>query len=75
MSSPRKLRCTVSSITDHGGHVYTVDLASTVPMPAFRAGQFLHLTVDPYDPSSYWPESRVFSIASSPRERNRIRIC
>jgi ferredoxin-NADP reductase len=31
--------------------------------------------VDEYDPSGFWPESRVFSIASSPRERGRIRIC
>src|ERR1035438_8343115 len=38
-------------------------------------GQFLHLTVDDYDPSGFWPESRVFSIASSPRERKRLRIC
>lgn len=75
MSMPRKLCCTVSSITDHGGHVYTVDLASTVPVPFFRPGQFLHLTVDDFDPSGFWPESRVFSIASSPVERDRIRIC
>ena len=44
-------------------------------MPPFRPGQFLHLTVDDYDPAGFWPESRVFSIASSPRERERIRIC
>lgn len=75
MSQPRKIRCSVSAVTDHGGHVYTVDMVPEIPVPLFRPGQFLHLTVDPYDPSSFWPESRVFSIASSPRERNRIRIC
>jgi ferredoxin-NADP reductase len=32
--------------------------------PAFRPGQFLHLALDDYDPSRFWPESRVFSIAS-----------
>jgi ferredoxin-NADP reductase len=31
--------------------------------------------VDEYDPSSFWPESRVFSIASSPLEKQRIRFC
>jgi ferredoxin-NADP reductase len=31
--------------------------------------------VDAYDPSSFWPESRVFSIASSPHDRKRVRIC
>lgn len=75
MSIPRKLRCTVESVTDHGGRVYTVDLAPRAPVPSFRPGQFLHLTVDDYDPASFWPDSRVFSIASSPRERNRLRIC
>lgn len=75
MSMPRKIRCTVEAITDHGGRVYTIDLAPASPVPAFRPGQFLHLTVDDYDPSSFWPESRVFSIASSPLERSRIRLC
>ena len=72
---PRKLPCTVESITDHGGQVYSVDLIPHATVPAFRPGQFLHLTVDAYDPSSFWPESRVFSIASSPRDRSRLRIC
>lgn len=75
MSMPRKIRCTVESIVDHGGRVYSVDLAPAGAVPSFRPGQFLHLTVDDYDPSSFWPESRVFSIASSPRERRRIHIC
>jgi len=72
---PRKIRCTVESVVDHGNRVYTVDLRPDVPVPAFRAGQFLHLTVDPYDPSGFWPDSRVFSIASSPRDRGRVRVC
>jgi NAD(P)H-flavin reductase len=75
MSMPRKIRCVVEAITDHGGRVYTVDLAPQGMVPDFKPGQFLHLTVDDYDPSGFWPESRVFSIASSPRDRGRIRIC
>ncbi len=75
MAMPRKLRCRVESVTDHGGRVYTVELAPQTPTPTFHAGQFLHLTVDDYDPSGFWPESRVFSIASSPSERRRLRIC
>lgn len=75
MSIPRKIQCTVAAIADHGGRVYTVDLLPAIPVPAFHPGQFLHLTVDEYDPGSFWPESRVFSIASSARERNRLRIC
>ena len=72
---PRKIRCTVESITDHGGRVYTLDLAPQGLAPSFRPGQFLHLTVDGYDPAGFWPESRVFSIASSPHDRRRLRIC
>lgn len=72
---PRKICCTVETITDHGGGVYTVDLVPATAVPSFRAGQFLHLTVDDYDPAGFWPESRVFSIASSPANRGRIRIC
>ena len=34
----------------------------------------MHLTLDEYDPSGFWPESRVFSIASSPVERNRLTV-
>lgn len=75
MSMPRKVRCTVESITDHGGRVYSVELAPEGTVPPFRPGQFLHLTVDEYDPSGFWPESRVFSIASSPSERKRLCIC
>ena len=43
-------------------------------MPRFRAGQFLHLALDPYDPTGFWPESRVFSIASPPAQRDTVRI-
>ncbi len=75
MSQPRKIRCTVAAVTDHGDGVYTLDLTPQSAVPPFRAGQFLHLTVDPYDPAGFWPESRVFSIASSPRDRRHLRIC
>jgi len=75
MSMPRRSPCAVAGITDHGDRVYTVDLEPAVPVPAFRPGQFLHLTVDDYDPAGFWPESRVFSIASSPKHRDRLRLC
>ena len=44
------------------------------PAPRFAPGQFLHLALDDYHPSDFWPESRVFSIASSPTERETLRI-
>jgi ferredoxin-NADP reductase len=43
-------------------------------VPRFTPGQFLHLALDPYEPDGFWPHSRVFSIASSPQERNRLTI-
>jgi len=70
----QKLGCLVDEIVPHGERVYTVALKTERPAPRFRAGQFLHLALDPYDPTGFWPESRVFSIASSPAERDRLRI-
>ena len=68
----QKLKCVVERIVDHGEQVYTVALRPERPVPRFRAGQFLHLALDPYDPTGFWPESRVFSIASPPaRARSR----
>ena len=64
----------VRAVTDHGEHVYTVELEPSVAVPAFRPGQFLHLALDLPQPGGFWPESRVFSIASSPRERDRLAI-
>ena len=74
MATPRKLRCTVSEIRDHGGRVYTLRLAPERPPPNFLAGQFLHLALDPYDPSAFWPDSRVFSIANSPARKDALEI-
>src|SRR4029077_3859539 len=70
----RKIPCVVRGITDHGERVYTVELEPSMPAPAFKPGQFLHLAIDRYDGAGFWPESRVFSIASSPRNRDRLTI-
>jgi ferredoxin-NADP reductase len=70
----QKLASVVERIVAHGDRVYTVHLRPERPVPRFRAGQFLHLALDPYDPTGFWPESRVFSIASSPAERDAVRI-
>jgi ferredoxin-NADP reductase len=70
----RRIQCVVRGIIDHGEHVYSVELEPSIPVPRFRPGQFLHLAIDPYDGAGFWPESRVFSIASSPRVRDRLTI-
>jgi len=74
MAVAQKLRCRVERIADIGERVYIVDLKPERVFPRFRPGQFLHLALDDYDPSGFWPESRVFSIASSPSERDWLRI-
>src|ERR1700730_523252 len=71
---PQKLGCVVERVVAHGERVYTLALRPEKLVPRFRAGQFLHLALDPYDPSSFWPESRVFSIASSPSRRDTVQI-
>jgi ferredoxin-NADP reductase len=74
MPVPQKTRCKVEKIIKHGEHVYTVDLLPERIVPRFRPGQFLHLALEHYDPSGFWPESRVFSIASSTIQRDRLKI-
>ena len=67
MSTPLRIECTVSSITAHSDSAFTVTLKPSKRLPRFKPGQFLHLALDPYDPTGgFWPESRVFSIASAP---------
>ena len=74
MAVVRKIPCLVRSVVDHGEHVHTVDLQPSMAIPHFKPGQFLHLALDPYEPGGFWPESRVFSIASSPRVQDRLEI-
>jgi ferredoxin-NADP reductase len=64
----------VRAVTDHGDRVYTVELRPSEAVARFKPGQFLHLALDAYEPGCFWPESRVFSIASSPREQDRLTI-
>ena len=74
MAVVRKIPCVVRAVTDHGERVYTVELGPSAAVAHFKPGQFLHLALDVYEPGGFWPESRVFSIASSPRERDRLAI-
>jgi ferredoxin-NADP reductase len=71
---PQKLRCQVAQIIDHGERVYSLVLKPESPAPRFLPGQFLHLALDPYTPGDFWPDSRSFSIASTPAEQQLLRI-
>ena len=71
----QKLRCQVTGILDHGERVYSLFLKPESPAPYFRPGQFLDLALDEeYQPGDIRPESRSFSIASAPAERQLLRI-
>ncbi|MCL4529157.1 MAG: FAD-dependent oxidoreductase [Chloroflexi bacterium] len=71
---PQKIHCKVVDLIDHGEHVYSVFLKPDSLAPRFSAGQFLHLALDSYSLGDFWPDSRVFSIASAPAERSLLRI-
>jgi ferredoxin-NADP reductase len=74
MSNPVKIPCVVERVIYHNDKVSSVFLRAESKIPKFIPGQFLHFALDEYDPSSgFWPDSRVFSIASSPKD-NYIRI-
>jgi NAD(P)H-flavin reductase len=73
MASPKKLQATVTSVIRHSDKVIEYLFLPVGRIPYYKPGQFLHLAIDPYDPSKDWPDSRVFSIANAP-EANRIRI-
>lgn len=66
MANPIKIQASVSKIIQHDSKIFTVVFQPEKRIPRFKAGQFLHLALDEYDQcGGYWPDSRVFSIASS----------
>jgi NAD(P)H-flavin reductase len=71
---PQKVHCQVMNILDHGERVYSIILKPDNPAPRFLPGQFLHLALDKYTPGDFWPDSRPFSIASKPSQRELLRI-
>ena len=72
MAIVKKIQVEVSKITKHTDSVCTITMTPLSSVPKFLAGQFLHLAIDPYSPSSQWPESRVFSIQSSPTRNHQL---
>ena len=66
MAIIKKYQAEISQIIDHSDEVYTLEIKSLGRKFKFTPGQFLHLALDEYDPSEGWPESRCFSMQSSP---------
>jgi ferredoxin-NADP reductase len=73
MTIVKKYPAKVTDIQNKIDGVYTLELISLGKPFKFDPGQFLHLSLDEYDPAAQWPESRCFSIQSSPGE-DKIRI-
>jgi NAD(P)H-flavin reductase len=66
MANPVKIKAKVLSINTFGSDTYVLTLKPYSNIPRYKAGQFLHLSIDAFDPTDgFWPESRVFSIASA----------
>jgi len=69
MATPVKIKATVGKVVKHTDSVVSYHFIPQGRVPRFHAGQFLHLALDEHHSDTQWPESRVFSIASSPAER------
>jgi len=70
MAIVKKYKTEIVSIKNHFDNIYTIELSSKSGNFKYLPGQFLHLALDEYDPSSNWPESRCFSMQSSPSDKN-----
>jgi len=74
MAQPVKFRASVASIQRHGANVSTYRLVAEKRLPRFIPGQFIHLTIEPYDGIGFWPESRIFSVANAVADRRTIML-
>lgn len=74
MVQPVHFKVVVEQVERHDANVASYRLKAEKRLPRFVPGQFIHLTIDAYDPSSFWPESRVFSVANAVADRNTIRL-
>lgn len=61
MAQPLRFQARVEQVTLHTPDVVTYRLRADRRLPRFLPGQFIHLTLDAYDPAGFWPDSRVFS--------------
>lgn len=65
----KKYRSEVVSINNPFKGIYTLEFKSLGGKYKYLPGQFLHIALDSeYDGTNQWPESRCFSIQSSPEE-------
>jgi ferredoxin-NADP reductase len=68
MALVKKYASVVTQFVNKGENLYFAELKTSSGHYKYSPGQFLHLALDEYDPSSGWPESRCFSMQSAPSE-------
>jgi NAD(P)H-flavin reductase len=68
MSMVKKYKSEVVDIINPVDHIYTVSFRCAEKKYKYDPGQFLHLALDEYDGSGQWPDSRCFSMQSSPED-------
>ncbi len=73
MAIVKKYPAEVVSVINSIEGVYTVEFRSLAKPFRYEPGQFLHLALDAFDPAEQWPESRCFSMQTSPDD-DLIRI-
>ncbi len=73
MAIVKKYPAEVVSVINSIEGVYTVEFRTLAKPFRYEPGQFLHLALDAFDPAEQWPDSRCFSMQSSPDE-DLIRI-
>ena len=74
MAVVRKIKTKVIDIIEYSADIRFYKLETSNKNFDFKCGQFLQLAVDEYDASYPWPESRCFSIISSPGNKDYIDI-
>ena len=74
MAQPIRFKAVVENVERHGKDVVSYRLRSEKRVPRFVPGQFIHLAIDDFDPSGFWPESRVFSVANAVTDRRTIHL-
>jgi ferredoxin-NADP reductase len=67
----KKYKAEVIAIDNQIDGVYTLTFKPDKGQFRYSPGQFLHIAIDAdYDGASQWPESRCFSLQTSPEESN-----
>ena len=74
MAQSVRFQATVEQLIRHTPDVATLHLKASRRLPRFKPGQFVHLTADEFDPASFWPESRVFSVANAVADRRTVQL-